>query len=246
MAKTTARYELFYWPGIQGRGELVRLAFEEAGVPYVDYAQLPKGGGVPPLMTMLRGRPGDLRPFAPPLLKTGKLVVAQTSLILHVVAPRIGVAPPTEVGAIAAQQIQLTIADLMAEAHDVHHPIAGSLYYEDQKVEAKRRAGHFRKERIPKYLGWLEDLLTRNRASKGRWLVGRDLCYADLSAFQVVGGLSYAFPKAMKKIRKDTPRLVELCERVAARPRIAAYLASPRRIPNNEQDLFRAYPELDG
>src|SRR5206468_12992143 len=144
-----------------------------------------------------------------------------------------------------ADQIQLTIADFVGEVHDTHHPIAGSLYYEDQKKEAKRRAQEFVKERMPKYLGWLEQVLARNAKSEGRRLVGRDLTYADLSAFQVVEGLRYAFPNAMARIERKVPRLVALRDCVAARPRIAAYLKSERRLPFNQEGIFRRYPELD-
>jgi glutathione S-transferase len=232
------KYELFYWPGIQGRGEFVRLAFEDAGVPYVDIARLSKkdGGGMDALMRMLDG--GDA--FAPPILRAGTIVVAQTSLILDFLGPRLGLAPKDEAGRLLTQQIQLTIADAVVEAHDVHHPIGGGLYYEDQKKESKRRATLFRKERIPKYLGWMDEVL-----GKKRWLTGRTLTYADLSAFQLLSGLGYAFPKAMKKMHAQFPRLVELRERVADRPRLAAYLNSDRRLPFNEDGIFRHYPELD-
>jgi glutathione S-transferase len=226
------RYELFYWPGIQGRGEFVRLAFEEAGVPYADERD------VDAMMRLLRGTA-----FAPPLLRAGKIVVAQTSLILEFLGPRLGLAPRGEAGRLATQQIQLTIADLVVEAHDVHHPCGGGLYYEDQKKESLRRAVLFRKERIPKYLGWLDLVLG---GSGGAWLVGRSLTYADLSAFQAVSGLEYALPRVMKRMRARHPKVFALRDRVAARPRIAAYLGSGRRIPFNEHGIFRHYPELDG
>jgi glutathione S-transferase len=240
-------YELYYWPGIQGRGEFVRLALEDAGASYVDVARTPekKGGGVGAIMKVLaRGGPGKggLRPFAPPVLVRGKLVVAQTAEILHVIAPELGLVPKSETLRIAAHQIQLTITDLVAEAHDTHHPIASSLYYEDQKPEAKRRSSYFVKERIPKYLGWLEQVLADNG---GRFLVGKSHSYVDLSAYQVLAGLSYAFPRAMKRFRKKIPLLVALEARVAKRPRVAAYLASERRLPFNEMGIFRRYPELD-
>jgi glutathione S-transferase len=230
-------YELFYWPGIQGRGEFVRLAFEEAGVAYEDKRD------VGAMMRLLEGKTrGALRPFAPPILRAGKILVAQTSLILDFVGPRIGLAPKSEAGRLATQQIQLTLADLVVEAHDAHHPVGGSLYYEDQKKESKRRAAPFRKERIPKHLAWLDAVLVANG---GKWLVGRSITYADTSAFQVLSGLAYAFPKAMKRVHAKYPRLVALRERVAARPNIVSYLASGRRIPFNEDGLFRHYPELD-
>jgi len=167
--------------------------------------------------------------------------VSQTANIVAYLAPRLGLVPDDEALRAEAMQIQLTIADFVGEIHDVHHPIAGGLYYDDQKKEAKRRAQSFVKERLPRYLGWLEDVLERN----GDWLVGRELTYVDLSAFQVIEGLRYAFPNAMGRFERKIPRLIALRDRVAARPRIAAYLESERRIPFNQQGIFRRYPELD-
>lgn len=231
------RYELYYWPMIQGRGEFIRLAFEEAGVPYVDVAR-EKGVGVLP--KVLRGDLRGTRPFAPPVLKVGRIVVAQTSAILHWVGPKLRLVPKDEAGRFAVHQHQLTIMDFVAEIHDTHHPIATTLYYEDQKPEAKKCAASFIADRIPKYLGYFEDVL-----GKRKFLVGTSLSYADTSLFQTIEGLRYAFPKAMKKYEKKIPKLLGLHERVVTRPGIAKYLASERRIPFNEDGLFRRYPELD-
>jgi glutathione S-transferase len=239
------KYDLFYWPGIQGRGEFVRLALEDAGADYRDVARLSKaeGGGMEAMFALMKA-PG-LAPFAPPFLRHGKLVVAQTANILQYVAPRVGLVPAAERARVHAHQLQLTIADFAAEVHDVHHPIASSLYYEDQKIEAHRKARHFREERIPKYLGYFERLLAGN-AGKGR--VGHALgkfSYVDLSLFQVMAGLGYMFPRTMQRTRRKYAHLYALAGKVELRPRIAAYLASPRRLPFNEQGLFRHYPELD-
>jgi glutathione S-transferase len=236
------RYELHYWPSIPGRGEFVRLALEEAAVPYVDVART-KGGEARMLALLADGalaRP----PFAPPFLRAGRLVIAQTANILLFLGERHGLAPKRESGRFFTHQLQLTLADLVAEVHDTHHPIAGSLYYEDQKPEAKRRAADFVSSRLPKYLRHFERVLAGNAAGAAR-LVGARLTYADLSLFQVVAGLRYAFPKAMAQQARDWPRVLALHDRVAARPRIAAYLASDRRLPFNEQGIFRHYPELD-
>ncbi len=244
MATTTARtrIELYYWPMIQGRGEFVRLALEEAGARYLDVARTE--GGMATMMRFLGGGERGALPFAPPFVKVGRVVVSQTANVLAYLAPRLGLVPDDEALRAEASQLQLTIADLVAEAHDTHHPIAGSLYYEDQKKEAKRRAESFVEERMPKYLGWLEHLLERNGRGGG-WLVGRARSYVDLSAFQVLEGLRYAFPHATARLEPKIPLLVALRDAVAARPRIAAYLASERRIPFNEQGIFRHYPELD-
>lgn len=236
-------YELYYWPTIQGRGEFVRLALEEAGVPYDDVARAPEpDGGVPALLALIDGDSVPHPPFAPPVLRAGRLLIGQTAAILLFLGDRHGLALKTESGRLWVHQIQLTLADLVAEAHDTHHPIASSLYYEDQKKEAARRAEGFRKERIPKFLSWCETVLER---SGGPWLTGRRLTYADLSLFQVVEGLRFAFPKTMKRQERKLPRAVALREAVAARPRISAYLASERRIPFNQMGIFRHYPELD-
>lgn len=242
------RYELYYWPSVQGRGEFVRLALEDAGAEYVDIARQParQGGGMPAMMSLLNGVSVACPPFAPPFLrvKGSKQLIAQTANILLFLGPRLGLVPKSEASRLWAHQLQLTIADWLAEVHDTHHPIAGGLYYEDQKREAGRRAAHFRAERLPKFLGYFEQLIARNPGWKGN-LVGRSTSYVDLSMFQMIAGLRYAFPRAMTKLEPKHPRLVALHERVAARPRLAAYLASKRRIPFNQSGLFRRYPELD-
>ncbi len=249
MARKPSRptYELYYWPGIQGRGEFVRLAFEAAEVPYVDVGRLPvsRGGGAAAVSRLLE-EPGPwLIPFGPPALLHGKTLVAQTAAILQYLAPRIGLVPRNAPSRLRAHQIQLTIADLVAETHDTHHPIASSLYYEDQKPEAARRAAAFVRDRIPRFLRYLDRALDSNPAGKGRWLVGRRLSYADLSTFQVLAGLRHAFPRAMTRHERGVPRLGALHDRVAALPPIAAYLASERRLPFNQAGIFRHYPELD-
>jgi glutathione S-transferase len=235
------RYELYYWPSIQGRGEFIRLALEESGADYVDVARLPKRG-VPALMRILEGKSEGHLPFAPPILKAQKLVIAQTANILLWLAPRHRLVPQGGAPRIWAHQLQLTIADWLVEVHDTHHPIGGAFYYEDQKAESRRRAAQFTAERLPKFLGYFERVLERER---GNWLLGRAFSYADLSLFQMIAGLRYAFPRAMGKLAPKHPRTIALHDRVASRPRIAAYLASPRRIPFNEQGIFRHYPELD-
>ncbi len=247
MPPTAPKYELLYWPGIQGRGEFIRLALEDAGVPYDDVGRLPAsaGGGAAAIERMME-EPGPwLTPLGPPALRHGEVLVAQTAAILHYLAPRIGVVPEDEANRLRAHQLQLTIADLVTEAHDAHHPIASSLYYEDQKREAARRADVFVRERIPLFLRYLDRALDSNPAGGGRWLVGGGCSYVDLSTFQVIAGLRYAFPRAMRRHERRFPRLVALHDAVAARPRIAAYLASERRIPFNERGIFRHYPELD-
>lgn len=236
------RYELHYWPSIQGRGEFVRLALEEAGADYVDVAR--EKGGMAKTMALLAGEGTATPPFAPPFLKAGRLVVSQTANILMVLGQRHGLAPKSEKGRLWAHQLQLTLADLVQESHDVHHPISVNLYYEDQKREAKQRAADFLRERAPKFLGYFEDVLA-NASGKTPWLTGGRVAYPDLSLFQVVAGLRYAFPKAMKRLERKLPGVSALAERVAARPRVAAYLASERRIPFNEDGIFRHYPELD-
>lgn len=234
------RYELFYWPTIPGRGEFVRLALEHGGADYVDFARKPKGVAV--MMRLLKDASLAHSPFAPPFLRHGEVVIAQTANILLYLGPRLALAPKEEPGRLWVHQVQLTIADFVAEAHDTHHPVGVGLYYAQQKREAKRRSKEFRAERMPKYLGWFECVLAKN----GGLVAGRNVSYADLSLFQVVAGLRYAFPKAMKSLEPAHPELVALYDRVAALPRLSAYFASSRRIAFNEDGIFRNYPELDG
>jgi glutathione S-transferase len=235
------RYELYYWSEIQGRGEYVRLALEEAGADYVDVARKP--GGDAKMMKLMQG--GGTPSFAPPYLKAGKLTIGQTANILLYLGEKHGLAPKTEAGRLWTHQLQLTISDFVVEIHDTHHPVGSGLYYEDQKPEAKRRAGDFLENRAPKFLGYFERVLKANKPGKGKHLVGARLTYADLSVFQIVAGLRYAFPNAMKKLERKYPGVVGLHDAVAARPRICAYLESPRRIPFNKMGIFRHYPELD-
>jgi glutathione S-transferase len=233
-------YELYYWPTIQGRGEFVRLALEEAGAAYVDVA---REAGVPAMMRILEDTEAPRPPFACPFLKDGDLIVGQTAAILLHLGPKLGLVGTGEADRLWTHQIQLTIADVVAEAHDTHHPIAVGLTYEEQKPEAARRAGDFRRNRVPEFLAWFEHVLER---ADGRHLVGGALSYADLSLFQFVDGLLYAFPRTARAALAENSSVARLHDAVRERPRIAAYLASPRRVPFNEQGIFRRYPELDG
>jgi glutathione S-transferase len=236
------QYELYYWAGIQGRGEFVRLALEEAAADYVDVARGP--GGEARMAQLLDGGELDRPPFAPPFLKAGRQVIGQTANILYYLGGMHRLAPTGEAGRLWTHQLQLTIADIVDEVHDTHHPIASSLFYEDQREAARARAKDFVERRLPKYLGYFERVLARN-PSGDHHLVGARFSYADLSLFQVVSGLRYAFPRAMARLAPQHSRIAALHDRVAARPRIAAYLSSPRRIAFNEHGIFRHYPELD-
>jgi glutathione S-transferase len=232
-------YELYYWPEIQGRGEYVRLALEEAGAAYVDVAR--GAGGVAAMMRMMEASSAT-PPFAPPFLKAGKLVIGQTANILFYLGGRHGLAPKAEGPRLWVHQLQLTIADLVLEIHDTHHPLGPSLYYEDQKAPAKRRTEEFWNERVPKFTGYFERLL---RDGGGAYLTGRRITYVDLSLFQIVAGLRYAFPNRMGGFERKIPGLIGLYDRVAARPNVKAYLASERRIAFNEDGIFRHYKVLD-
>jgi glutathione S-transferase len=236
-------YELYYWPGIQGRGEYVRLALEEGAAPYRDTALIPdaKGGGVAALERYLGGEDIARPPFAAPFLKSGRLLIGQTANILLYLGPRLGLAPRSESGRLWVHQLQLTLADFIVEIHDTHHPIAGSLYYHEQKAEAQRRTVIFIRERLPKFVRYFETVLVRGG---GKWLAGRPLSYADLSLAQVISGLDYAFPKSTRALLKSCPRVAALHEAVFARPRIRAYVESGRRLPFNNDDVFRRYADL--
>jgi glutathione S-transferase len=234
------RYQLFYWPEIEGRGEFVRLALEDAGAAYDDVAR--KGSGEERMMAIIAGKNEKRPPFAPPFLKAGKLTIAHVAEILFYLGPRLKLSPRDEAGRLWLHQLQLTVTDFVKEIHDTHHPLGSALYYEDAKPEAKRYTENFLSGRAPRYLGYFEKVLGK---SGGPWLLGRKFTYVDLSMFQLIKGLRYAFPKAMQRIERAIPGLVGVHDRVAKRPNIKAYLASPRRIAFNEMGIFRHYPELD-
>ena len=240
---TQSVYELFYWPGLQGRGEFVRLCLEDAAALYIDLARSPAHGGVDGLLRVMREHDGDgPAPLAPPFLRHESLVIAQVANILHYLGPRLGLAPDDERARHYALQLQLTVADLVAEVHDTHHPISTGLYYEQQKPEALRRTEAFVEQRLPKFLRYFERQIAR---AGGAFALGPACSYVDLSLFQAVEGLRYAFATAMRAIEPELPALVAVHDRVAARPNIEAYLRSSRRIPFNEHGIFRRYPELD-
>jgi len=236
------RYELYYWPSIQGRGEFIRLALEEAGADYIDVARRLGKRGVPVMMKLMENRRLIRSPYAPPFLKAGKIVVAQTANILLFLGGRLKLAPRDEAGRLWAHQLQLTISDLVDEIHDTHHPVSSWLYFEEQRPAARRRSKDFWRYRVPKFLGYFERVLNKNG---GRFTIGRRLTYVDLSLFQIVEGLRYAFPKRMKPFERKIPGLIALHDRIAKRPRIASYLASPRRIPFSQWGIYRYFKELD-
>ena len=236
------RYELYYWPDIQGRGEFIRLALEEAGAGYVDVARKRGKAGVGAMMRFMASARITRPPYAPPFLRAGKLIVAQTANILLYLGTRLALAPRDEAGRLWVHQLQLSITDLVVEIHDTHHPVTTYLYYEEQRPAAKRRTADFWRYRVPKILGYFERVLAK---SGGPFILGRRLCYVDLSLFQIVEGLRYAFPRRMKRFERKIPRMVALHDRVAERPRIAAYLASERRIPFSQWGIYRYFKELD-
>jgi len=237
------RYELYYQPSIQGRGEFIRLPLEEAGADYIDVARDPSFGR-PGIVKFLADPTLEHPPFAPPFLKAGKLLISQTSNILQFLAPRLNLVAKSEASRLWAHQLQLTVADWLYETGQTHHPIANVLYYEEQTAEAKKRAAHFIANRIPKFLGYFEGILKQNPKGS-EFIFGTKLCYVDLSLFQMIEGSRYAFPQTMAQLEPQCPRLIALHDRVMARPRIVAYLSSPRRLPFNEQGIFRHYPQLE-
>lgn len=247
MTDEASTYRLYYWPGIQGRGEFVRLVFEDAGASYVDVGRISEeeGGGPRAIIGILQRNDIGTPPFAPPILQHGDLFISQTATICRYVGMRHGLSPAREQDRWQAEHLQITISDFVSEIHDIHHPIAGALFYEDQQPEALRRAAVFLEERLPKFLGYFERVLDQNTNSNGRWLVGSDCTHVDLSLFQVVAGLRYAMPNALRAAEKAHPRVIALHGRVAERSNIAAYLSSDRRVGFNQDGIFRHYPELD-
>ncbi|TAL79211.1 MAG: glutathione S-transferase [Beijerinckiaceae bacterium] len=239
-------YELYYWPGLQGRGEFVRLALEEAGADYIDVARGPekKGQGVDAMMAILESNSEHHIPFAPPFLKDGDLIIPHVANILLYLGPKLDLSPQDEDLRYVANGLQLTITDIVAEVHDTHHPIANSLYYEDQKDAAKQRSADFLRNRLPKYLDYFERVLRQN-PSGDRHIVGDRLTYVDLSLFQLAEGFTYAFPRAMHGFKTRYPALAALHDAIRERPNIMRYLGSKRRIAFNEGGIFRHYRELD-
>lgn len=240
----TDMYELYYWPGIPGRGEFVRLALEAAGVSYRDVGRQ-KGADAVAAFAGATGGSGLFLPYAPPYLKADGLVVSQTANICDFIGGRHGLAPGDEQGRRFALGLAMTIEDFTREAHDTHHPISAHLYYEDQKAEALRCAEAFRERRLPGFLNYFERVIEANPTG-ANWLAGDVLSYCDLSLFQLVEGLRYAFPKAMAAQAKNCARLLAAVESVADHPPIATYLKSSRRQSFNQDGIFRHYPELDG
>jgi len=240
-------YEFFYWPEIQGRGEFIRLALEDAGAAYVDVARgmESEGRGVPAMLDLMRGEGTSHIPFAPPFLRDGDTIVSHTAAILLYLGGRIGLAPSDERGRLWTHQIQLTITDIVQEVYNSHHPIDEDKWFHEQRHEAIARATVFRRDRMPKFLGWFERILQANPAGVD-YLVGDSVSYADLSLFQLVEGLRFAFPLACELELAALPRVTSLHNAVAERSRLKAYLASERRVPFKETGIFRRYAELDG
>ncbi|OJD36217.1 glutathione s-transferase [Diplodia corticola] len=257
--RTQPTYELLYHPGIPGRGEYIRLVLEAAGAPYSDVANEKGSAGYATVQalccsaTSTGDDDGNPPVFAPPALRVagaGKggraLLVAQTPNILAYLAPRVGLAPADEADALHANQVVLTALDLSNETHDSHHPIAVSLYYEDQKEEAARRAVDFRENRIPKFFGYFERTLKGNEGlGKGKYLVGDKLSHADTTVWQVIDGLLFAFPKELQARKEEFPLIFEkFYPGIKEEKGLKEYLASDRRLKYS-QGLFRHYPELD-
>ena len=232
-------YDLWYWPSIQGRGEFVRLALEAKGIPYRDRA---RADGADALLADLSGHSG-IKPFAPPyLVASDGFVIGQVAHILAWLADRHDLGAGELATDLQLIMLQLTITDIVAEVHNVHHPVAGSLYYADQKDAAHEAAKHFRQERMPKYFGYFEDALGQNG---GPFVLGAKWSHVDTSLFQLVEGLRYMLPQSMAVLEPKYPKLVACRDAIAQMPAIVAYLASERRIPFNQDGIFRHYPELD-
>jgi glutathione S-transferase len=231
-------YDFWYWSTIPGRGEFVRLTLEACGIPYRDRARI--DGDEALMADMERHDAGPA--FAPPYLVTDGRTVAQTANILFYLSERHECGPTGMKPRYWLAQVQLTIMDMAAEAHDVHHPVGPDLYHEQQQAESLRAAHGFRQQRIPKYLTYFERALA---ADPGDWLTTGRWSYADLSLFHLIAGLRYAFPLRMTTLMPSFPRLADLHDRVVALPELRDYLGSDRRLAFTNEDVFRHYPELD-
>lgn len=241
-----APYKLYYWPSLPGRGEFPRLVMEVAGVPYEDVSRAALARGDNPIAPILHMRGPDapgIPAFAPPILVDGDTVVAQAPNVCLYLGMRHGLAPTDTAGLCTANQHLLTLADIVAEAHDTHHPVSTTLRYEDQREAAIEAARLFRTARLPKWLGYLERVAVH--ADTG-WMLGDDLSVVDLALFNVIEGLRWAFPIAMARASAQTPRIVAIHARVRALAAVQSYLSSDRRLAYNADGIFRRYPELDG
>ncbi|KAF1816408.1 glutathione S-transferase protein-like protein [Eremomyces bilateralis CBS 781.70] len=253
----TPIYHLIYWPDIPGRGEFVRLAFEAAGTAYLDVSNA-SSAGVKPVLSLISDKHvgddvGNPPIFAPPALKIvdgkgeGKdLLIHQTPNILAYLGERLGLIGEEEGDKYHVSQVALTALDLCDECHDTHHPVSVVKYYAEQKEEALKKAEDFRASRIPKFFGYFERVLKSNESeAKGKYLVGSKLTYADTTVWQVVNGVSYAFPKEVEARKKDYPLLFEtFYPGIQEEKGIKQYLASDRRLSYSD-GIFRHYPELD-
>lgn len=231
-------YALYYWPVLPGRGEIIRMLLEDAGAAYRDVGR-EEGFGV--IVSARKGELGGARPFAPPILQHGELVLSQSSVIARYIAERHGLAPSDHRGRFLAEQHFLGWSDVMVEVHDTHHPIALGLHYEDQRDAAKERTRHFLADRLGTWLQHFEHIVTQG----GGVHVGETITYPDFMARFVLRGIEYAFPRAFSEHRERIPSLLALRDRVEARPQLAAYLASDRAMAFNEHGIFRHYPELE-
>ncbi|MGI4947458.1 MAG: glutathione S-transferase, partial [Janthinobacterium lividum] len=225
-------YRLWYWPGLQGRGEFVRLALEAAGIEYEDCARTRDANALLADMAARTGR----APFAPPYLELDGLAIAQVANILAYLGAQHDLAPSAMADRYWLHQLQLTITDLVAEVHDVHHPVDPGAYYAEQRPEAARAARQFRAERLPKFLDHFEAAI---EASPGDWLIDHRWTYVDTSLFQLIEGLRYMFPRRMAVLEGRYPNLVRIHDQVAGLPGIRDYLTSGRRQAFNEDGIFR-------
>ncbi|MCV0384391.1 MAG: glutathione S-transferase [Erythrobacter sp.] len=239
-----AAYDLWYWPSIQGRGEFVRVFMEAAGLSYRDRARETDAQALVEDMEA-RAEGGDFAPYAPPYLveRETDFAIAQVAHIVSWLTGHHDLGSGDEQTDLHLIQLQLTITDIVAEAHDTHHPVAGSLYYDDQKDAAARAAKAFREERMPKYFDHFEQALEVREG--GPFVLGERWSHVDTSLFQLVEGLRYAFPQRMKALEGDYPALVACRDAVADIEGVAAYCDSDRRLAFNEDGIFRHYPELD-
>ena len=181
------------------------------------------------------GEGGNPPSLAPPILRHGDLLINQLPNILLYLGPQLGLAPYWDEdpnGIYYINELALTASDgLSNEAHDTHHPIAAGAYYEDQKEEAKKKAKDYIKNRLPKFVGYFERVLKSEASKGGEWLYGGKLTYADLVLFHTVDGVSFAFPKALEKMKKsgEYDGVFNLIERIRSRDNIKKYLESDRR-----------------
>ena len=203
----------------RGRGEIIRLVLAEAGQDWQEHVV---ARGTPPV----NGRPTDF----PALQATGELPfnalpvweepggfrLAQSAAIANHLARAHGLR-----GKSAAEEAK--VDEALGAADDVRMELR-KVFTAAPEQRAAARA-ELAEKALPRWFGFLERLLKANHGGTG-YLVGDGLTVADLALWYAV---ELAVDNELGAALPAHPLLEAWYRRVAARPRIAGYLKSPRR-----------------